>query len=320
MNFLRDERGGIIAAIPWLIFSIMMLYIAANIETPKKSDMTKYRLAEVNRTAARYEQMAADIESEDPDLAKQYYQTADELRKAARLANRVAQSKIKQKKQGLTGEGAPVVSLPKTPYEMTWKGRSPEEQALLNKLKKVNTRIGRSEVFRDIVKARLYAIYQALGGRFSKDGEPLDQELLDAAKKVLAKIYQKKHKNDPLARRSEYKKAWEEITGEKPGVMPKDGPWIVWYADNIAYKPLYLSTTSYFIEDHRAMDFEGGGMDPKVELKKVHALGPFPTRKKAVNAIWGELKNIRNLGGIYYYVRVADFRGKMHNINNLPGK
>lgn len=157
-----------------------------------------------------------------------------------------------------------------------------------------------------------------MGGRFSEDGEPLDVELLDMAKKRMISVYTKKHRNDPLARRREYQKAWEETTGAKLGVSPgTGGPWIVWYADNIAYQPLYLTTTAKFMQDDRAMDFEGGGIDPSVELKKVYALGPFPTRKAAITDIWKNMHNIRNLGGIYYYVRVADFKGKMHNINHL---
>lgn len=164
MRLLRNESGAIVEGLLMLVFSITMLVMAAkmDVKNVQSSGAAGQKpLTAVKNAADKYDRIAEKIKSEDAALARRYHQKADELRRTANLAKQ-AKSQIKTETHG-TGGDVPVVSWPKSAAEMTWKGKSPEfERSLLDKLKKTNTRIGRSAVFRDIVKARLYAVQRQL--------------------------------------------------------------------------------------------------------------------------------------------------------------
>jgi len=97
--------------------------------------------------------------------------------------------------------------------------------------------------------------------------------------------------------------------------------WIVWYADNIGFKPIYITTEVEYEKDTPSCYYPGGGIDCSVNLEKIKILGPFPSEEEATDAICGELTNFRRgscgPASVYCGMPWADYQGIQHNIENL---
>jgi hypothetical protein len=93
--------------------------------------------------------------------------------------------------------------------------------------------------------------------------------------------------------------------------------WVVWYAEKIGWQPIYITNYTGFKEDVPSCLYSGGGLDCSVMLEKTFILGPYPSKEEATAAICGKLTNFRRLSGIYAGLRVADFGGDVHNIENI---
>lgn len=100
------------------------------------------------------------------------------------------------------------------------------------------------------------------------------------------------------------------------GPSPGSDGWVVWYAPKLGYQPFFVTTT--YGKDEPSCRYPGGGLDCSVIIQKTHVAGPFKTRDEAVRAACGKLSKIRRLqGGIYAGLLVADYQGKMHNIEGV---
>jgi len=326
-RFFRNQKGELSLAAGFLFASVTAVAVGFGILSNhfSKMDMAavesnrgkiEQRAVDMKKTAALYDRKAGKVGSSDPGKAALYQQKAKELRTAAGITKRLANEYVAHEKKRFTSPikfTLPVHYELKTLAEMNWSSsRSRYDEEARTKLKELGrSDRERSALFSDIVRARLDAIYRSLGGRFM-NGIPIDSELRAMAVNRLQKLY----KNDALVRRREYKKALEKIAGVnvKGGGA---GPWIVWYAGNIAYNPLYISTKKRFQAEERSMDYDGGGMNPTVKLDKVFALGPYPTREAAIKGLKGSLSKYDRLGGIYSHIRTAKLGGKRHNINHV---
>ncbi len=327
-RLFRDQRGILSFLAGSFVFAsatgIAILFVMASNHVAKYDAKSIYtgkkiileRSIALKKTANLYEKKAKQIRSKDPGKATLYSQKAKELKTAAGLAGRMAREYGKHEQERFR---SPIkITLPvfyelKTLAEMNWaSSRATYDEEARTRLKNLGrSDKERSALFNDIVRARFDAIYRSLGGRFV-NGVPQDTELRAVASERLIKIY----KNDSLVRRREYKKALEEIAGvnSKEG---GSGPWIVWYAGNISYNPLYISTKDVFQKESRAIDFDGGGNNPAVKIDKVFALGPYPTEKAAAAALKAGLSDLGRLSGIYSHIRTGKLGGKVHNINHV---
>ncbi|MDP2182128.1 MAG: hypothetical protein Q8K99_06130 [Actinomycetota bacterium] len=96
--------------------------------------------------------------------------------------------------------------------------------------------------------------------------------------------------------------------------------YVAWYADNIGFKPIWITSIEVFREDSPASSWPGGGLDPNVPLKKVALTGAYATGGEALDAIGGMLSNRRMGGGIYAGMPLADIGGEAHNMENVDWK
>lgn len=120
--------------------------------------------------------------------------------------------------------------------------------------------------------------------------------------------------------------SWDSVKKEsKPPVQaipdkkPGSDEWIVWYADNIGFQPIYVTTKSQYEKEEPACRYPGGGLDCKVMLKKVFLLGPYSSRNEALNTICNKLKNFGRMRGVYAGMPVAEYNGKRHNLEPIGG-
>ncbi len=102
-------------------------------------------------------------------------------------------------------------------------------------------------------------------------------------------------------------------TGPPPG---SDG-WVVWYGEKMGYQPFFITSRSTFEKSEPSCIYPGGGMDCSLIIQKTFAGGPYAKREDAVRAICGKLSKFRRLTGIYAGLLVADYQGKMHNVENI---
>ncbi len=97
----------------------------------------------------------------------------------------------------------------------------------------------------------------------------------------------------------------------------QEDQWVVWYAEKIGWRPIYITTYSRYRENEPSCSYSGGGLDCSVILEKTFILGPYSSKGEATTAICGQLTNFRRLRGIYAGLPVADYGGDLHNIENI---
>lgn len=114
--------------------------------------------------------------------------------------------------------------------------------------------------------------------------------------------------------------SFEEIKKQRgvigQGPSPGSGSWFVWFAPKLGYQPFFITTT--YGKDEPSCRYPGGGLNCNVVIQKTYVAGPFATREEAIRAACGKLEKVRRLqGGIYAGLLVADYLGKMHNIEGV---
>jgi hypothetical protein len=115
--------------------------------------------------------------------------------------------------------------------------------------------------------------------------------------------------------------SFEEIKKQRgmigTGPAPGSGGWIVWYGEKMGYQPFFITAKSTYEKNEPSCNYPGGGMDCSLIIQKTYAGGPYATREDAIKAICGTLTKFRRLSGIYAGLLVADYNGKMHNVENI---
>ena len=115
--------------------------------------------------------------------------------------------------------------------------------------------------------------------------------------------------------------SFEEIKKQRgmigTGPAPGSGGWVVWYGEKMGYQPFFITAKSTFEKNEPSCNYPGGGMNCSITLQKTFAGGPYATREDAIRAICGKLTKFRRLSGIYAGLLVADYNGKMHNVENI---
>jgi hypothetical protein len=313
---MRSQKGAVSIALLIVTFTITSFVIAgekaARIEENRR--IIQNRASEMEATASKYRQMAEQIKDKDPFKADIYRKKAKELEQAARISVHIA-DKVHQKERkemaGPLGVYTPIPNLLKDISELIWEGDKNEYERALAKALSKNT--SQSRLYRDVAKARLYSIYVKSGGRFSSSGYPLDEELWAVAINRLRRIY----KESMLARDEAFRRAIAEVTGVEEEEESQVGPWIAWYAENIGWQPIWITTKAKFEEEEPLTNYKGGGKDSTIMIKKVKITGPHSSREEANKAVLEKLTNFRKLKGIYEGMPVADYNGKPHNLEHI---
>lgn len=100
-----------------------------------------------------------------------------------------------------------------------------------------------------------------------------------------------------------------------PGI-PKDEQWVVWYATDVGWKPICITTLEGYEEPTPGNGFPGGGTtsDP---IRKTKVGGPFKTVDAARKWLDGQLGEPYYMSGIYAGLYAAEFQGEPHNIEMI---
>ncbi len=96
-----------------------------------------------------------------------------------------------------------------------------------------------------------------------------------------------------------------------------DEDFIAWYADNIGYNPIWISSVHEFNMYEKSADYPGGGIDPTIELQKIALTGAYNTRAEALTAVRSMMTDERVMSGIYAGQRVATIGSETHNLEFL---
>lgn len=97
--------------------------------------------------------------------------------------------------------------------------------------------------------------------------------------------------------------------------------WCVWYADNIALKPVMVGACSSFEKPQTCDSYPGGGMKP-IPMRKVPLVTGAQTRQEAVARACGQFANIRRVSAssTFMYTEFLGARGgETHDLDELNG-
>lgn len=103
----------------------------------------------------------------------------------------------------------------------------------------------------------------------------------------------------------------EATTGDK------DDLWMLWYADDVSFKPFVISTVADFEADtpHNSREGWGNTDDP---VKKVPISPYYETREEAVEHLRDVISNVHRLsGGIYGGMLMCDYQGEEHTLDEV---
>ncbi len=92
---------------------------------------------------------------------------------------------------------------------------------------------------------------------------------------------------------------------------------MAWYADNIGFNPIRISSVHGFNMYDKAADYAGGGHDRSIELQKVALTGAYKTRAEALKAVQAMMTDKRVMTGVYAGQHVATINGETHNLESL---
>ena len=110
-----------------------------------------------------------------------------------------------------------------------------------------------------------------------------------------------------------------DASGGAPVEQAKESFFLAWYAANIGFQPVWVTTVDTFREPGPASNWPGGGLDSTVKLETVALTGAFESREDAVEALEGMLSNKRYASGIYAGMTLADIGGNTHNMEHVWG-
>lgn len=96
-----------------------------------------------------------------------------------------------------------------------------------------------------------------------------------------------------------------------------DDYFVAWYADNIGFNPIRISSTHGFNMYEKAADYPGGGHNRTIELQKVALTGAYRTRAEALAAVQGMMTDKRVMKGVYAGQHVATINGETHNLEYI---